>query len=600
MPLVGLVSTVDNLTTNSVELPRHLPRPAAIRMRAPSAAKDAAQTIAQELGLSLVTARVLAGRGVDTPELAKSFLYPSLREHLPDPKGILGAEEAAKRILDAASAGRQITVYTDFDVDGLSSGSQLYLFLRALGAKVNHYTPNRFTEGYGLSLEAIETLSKAATEQLVTVDCGVSNAKEIAAAKRAGMEVIVIDHHQVHELPPADVVVDPAQAGCPFAEYELCAAGLVWMLLIVLRGQAEARPEFEAANIPNPKDFLDLAALGTICDMVPLVGLNRLIASRGIEALRETKRPGLAALKHTAGVENKKRFGCSHVSFGLGPRINAAGRLDDPGQVFELLTTGSSGKAKAIASKLNRLNSERKTIEEAVRQSCLDEIEESRLYEGPAFAMYGDDYHSGVIGIVAQRLVEQYHKPAAVMGPGEDGAGIVKGSVRSIRGFHVAQALQQLDDILIKHGGHAQAGGFSLERANLEEFQRRFAQCAAETLQPQDYVRSRTADAEVAVCDINFEVAAELGTLQPFGIGNPAPLLVARDVRVDSVQSLGNGHLRLRLTDGSLFIPAVAWRFRGHPLLAKGQRISIAFQAEINNYRGMSSVQLNIREVWQD
>ncbi|MCB0346522.1 MAG: single-stranded-DNA-specific exonuclease RecJ [Bdellovibrionales bacterium] len=594
------MSTFENLQENQIELPRHLPQPALIKLRTSDAPRTAAQTIAEELKLSLVTAKVLVGRGLTTVEEAKSFLYPSLRDHLPDPRAILNVEAASARILDAVSARRQVTVYTDFDVDGLSSGSQLFLFLRALGAKVNHYTPNRFTEGYGLSQEAIETLTKAGTQLLITVDCGVSNSREIAAAKKAGIETIIVDHHQVHELPPADVVVDPAQEGCPFGEHELCAAGLVWMLLIVLRQDAEKLPAFAEVSIPSPKDFLDLAALGTICDMVPLIGLNRLIASRGIEALRETKRPGLAALKQAAGVENKKRFGCSHVSFGLGPRINAAGRLDDPGQVFELLTTGSQGKAKAIATKLNRLNAERKNIEEAVRQNCLDKIEKQGLAESAAFAMFGEDYHSGVIGIVAQRLVEQYHKPSAVMGPGEDGEDIVKGSVRSIRGFHVAEALQQLDDILLKHGGHAQAGGFSLERANLEEFQRRFIQCAAETLEPEDYVRFRTADAEVTIQDINFDVVSELASLQPFGIGNPAPLLIARDIRVDSVQSLGNGHLRLRLTDGASYVGAVAWRFRGHPLLAKGKKVSIAFQAEINNYRGMSSVQLNIREVWQD
>lgn len=582
------------------ELPRHLPKPAQIKMRSDNVCADAARAVASALGISAVTARVLVCRGIATPEAARSFLYPSLREHLPDPRGIKNIEAAARRIVAAAAEGRQITVYTDFDVDGLSAGAQLFLFLQALGARVNHYTPNRFSEGYGISQEAIETLTKAGTELLVTVDCGVSNAREIALAKRRGMEVIVIDHHQVQELPPADIVVDPAQEGCSFAEHELCAAGLVWMLLIVLRQEAERREEFAATERPNPKDFLDLAALGTICDMVPLVGLNRLIAARGIEALRETNRPGLAALKHAAGVENKKRFGCSHVSFGLGPRINAAGRLDDPGQVFELLTTKSPSKAKTIAAKLNRLNQERKSIEETVRQHCLETIECEAMHDEPAFAMYGDDYHSGVIGIVAQRLVEQFHKPAAVMAPGEAGENVIKGSVRSIRGFHVAEVLAELGDILLKHGGHAQAGGFSLLPENLAEFRRRFAEAASRRLLPDDYVRSRTADAEVQIGDVIFDVVSELASLQPFGIGNPAPLLIARELRVDSVQSLGNGHLRLRLTDGSAFIGAVAWRFRGHPLLTRGKKISIAFVAEINSYKGMSSVQLNIREVWQD
>lgn len=596
---------------SSIELPAHLPAPSRISIRSldDSDVSERVARISEELSVSNVTARILVGRGYDTPESAKAFLYPTLREHLPDPSQILNIAQAADLIIQSVESGEQITVYSDFDVDGLSSGSQLDLFLSSLGARVNHYTPNRFTEGYGLVKSAVEKLAQAGTQLLVTVDCGVTNAAEIKLAKQFGMKVVVVDHHQVQELPEADVVVDPAQDGCPFQEHKLCAAGLVWMLCIVIRRQLgkEKLEELKAQGHEpiDVKSLLDLAALGTICDMVPLVGVNRVIASRGIEALRDTKRPGLVALKEAAGVDNQKRFGSGHVSFAIGPRINAAGRLEDPNQVFELLITKSMQKAKKIAKRINKLNKERRSVEESVRLSCVELVNETGLNARGGFAIYDQDFHAGVIGIVAQRLVEQFHKPSAVMTLGEMQQGketipVIKGSVRSIRGFHVAQALAECGEFLLKHGGHEAAGGFSLKVEDLEAFQEKFISLAEQKLSKDDFVRKRTADVEVTLEELSFDVANELLLLQPFGTGNPSPLLVARDVQVESVQSLGNGHLKLRFAQGDSKVTAVAWRFRGHPLLARGKRASIAFQAEINAYKGLSTVQLNIREVWQD
>jgi single-stranded-DNA-specific exonuclease len=338
--------------------------------------------------------------------------------------------------------------------------------------------------------------------------------------------------------------------------------------------------------------------------MVPLRGVNRVIASRGIEALSNTTKPGLVALKEAAGISGKKRFSSGHVSFAIGPRINAAGRLEDPNQVFELLITKSSTRAKTIAKKIDRLNKQRRAIEESVRQDCMRYVNDKGLRDAPAFAIYGEDYHAGVIGIVAQRLIEQFHRPSTVMTLGEAKVGqdvipVVKGSVRSIKGFNVAEVLQECDDLLMKHGGHAAAGGFSLLPENLEAFQARFVELAEKHLTEDDYVRERVADTEVTLKEVDFDVVHELTSLQPFGIGNPSPLLVCRDIDVDSVQSLSNGHLRLRFSQGDTKVMAVAWRFRGHPLFAKGKRVNVAFQPEINNYNGLSTVQLNIKEVWQ-
>ena len=605
------MSTVRKTVTPPFVSTTGLPHPSIVEVREEqmTPALEEASEISQALGISLITARILTGRGVKEVEHARAFLFPTLKEHLPDPSKIKNITQAADLILDVVERGDRITVYHDFDVDGVSGGSQLVLFLRALGGVVSNYTPNRFSEGYGLVLPAVEHLARGDTKLLITVDCGISSVHEIKAAKRFGMQVVVVDHHEALELPPADVVVDPAQDGCPFQEHRLAAAGLVWMLLVVLRARAQVRwreqLEEGKVRVPEPKSFLELAALGTICDMVPLTGVNRVLASRGVEALRRTSNPGLVALKRVAKIGEEKRISAGHVGFGLGPRINAAGRLGDAQDAFDLLTTSDTTRATRIASAIDRLNSTRRGVEEEVRLSCLSQLEEdSILLEKPALALYGEEYHLGVIGIVAQRLVELFYRPVAVMAPGTVQIGgvdkpVVKGSVRSIKGFHVACALQAVSEFLIGHGGHAQAGGFTVAIEKLEEFKTAFVNYAAEVLSPELLVRTRVADIAVSLSELDFKLATELGTLAPFGTGNPSPLLVSRAVEVTSVSPIGSRHLRLRFAERSFHIGGVAWGFRGHPLLRKGHRLNIAYHPEINTYQGVSSVQLNLKEVWQ-
>lgn len=561
----------------------------------------AVQALQSALGISRVAATVLAAREVVDPEIAKSFLNPTLKSELPDPNQIKNIEAAAELILHSIEADKRICIFHDFDVDGLTAGAQLVLFLNAIGAQARCYVPNRFVEGYGLSKAAVEKVAEVGTDLLITVDCGISNNKELALAKQLGMETIVLDHHEPAELPPADIIVDPAQPGCPFQEYKLAAAGLVWMLLIVLRGKARER---SMENIPDPKDFLDLAAIGTICDMVPLTQVNRLIAHRGIEAVKTTSRLGLQALINVSGLNGKTRFGAGHVSFGIGPRINAAGRLDDASQVGELLTTTDSSKAKSLAETIDRLNKRRRAIEEEVRICCVETLrKQPLLLEAPAIALYQEDFHLGVIGIAAQRLVEEFHKPAAVMALGDavlDGVEtkVVKGSVRSIKGFHVAEVLHDLSDMLIAGGGHAAAGGFTVALEHLEDFQAAFVSAAEQCLTPEMLMRQQRADVRVSLSEVDFALADELQRLAPFGVGNPSPVLVTENVAVDSATTLSGKHLRLRLSDGNCTRNAIGWGFNGHPLLKRGEQVNIAYQVEINTYQGISSVQLTLKEVW--
>jgi single-stranded-DNA-specific exonuclease len=557
-----------------------------------------ANELANQLNISPVVAKVLIGRGIDTAQQAKKFLSPTLRDDLPNPSGIKNIEEASELLIDAIKNKIQITVYSDFDVDGLSGAAQLVLYLHALGANVNHFVPNRFSDGYGLVSSAVQKLHRSGTKLLVTVDCGITNIKEIALAKRLGLKTIILDHHHANVLPPADVVVDPAQEGCTFGKYELSAAGLVWMLLIVLRSKA---CEF---NPPNPKDFLDLAVLGTVCDMVPLRDINRVLAIRGIEALQKTNRPGLVALKEVSGIGVGKRLNSTHLGFALGPRINAAGRLDDARQVFELLTTSDTNRAKVIAEALNRLNKQRQSIEEDVRASCLKLLEKEQcLLDKHALAVYSDDFHVGVIGIAAQRLVDEYYKPAAIMAPGEeivDGniIPVIKGSIRSIPGFHVAEVLQVLSPLLLKHGGHSQAGGFALSYDNLESFQGAFVDEAQKRLTKDMLSKELVADIDVGFDLIDYELVKQLNTLAPFGIGNPSPLFVAHDVIIDSVSSLSGNHLKFRFSDGRNHLIGIGWHLSGHPFVKRGERVNIAFNPTINTYQGVSSVQLNVKELW--
>ena len=590
---------------------RFLRRAARVSLRTASGKQnnDSAEQLSKALGISLIAAKILVGRGITAVEEARRFLSPTLRTDIPDPFSMINIAQAADMLLETVRSGEQITVYSDFDVDGLSSAAQLVQFLHELKAAVNNYTPNRFTEGYGLSRAAVEALARAGTKLLVTVDCGISNHEEIALARRLGMRTIIIDHHLPHDLPPADLIVDPLQEGCPFAEHQLAAAGLVWVLLIVLRAKLRAgmtdNEQGGSDEMPDPKDFLDLAALGTICDMVPLVGLNRLIAHRGMEALRQTTRPGIVALKDLLGVSGGKRITAGHVGFGFGPRINAAGRLGDAGDVFKLLTTNSSKRAKELAEAIERANTRRRTIEEQVLVQCLSLLGKGdSLEEQPAFALFGQDFHIGVIGIVAQRLVEEFHRPAALMAPGEMKVGgetrqIVRGSVRGIRGFHVAEALKRSGSFLINYGGHEGAGGFSIAYENVEGFSLAFIEDARKVITAEMLERERFADVEVCLSEIDYDVVDGISKLAPFGVGNPSPLLLVSGVTVETVSSFGKDHLRVRFSDGSHYVNGVCWGFQGHPLLRKGECVNIAFYPEINTYKGISAVQLNVQEVWK-
>ena len=563
----------------------------------------------ENLTLSKPLAEVLTCRGFSEPAKVKDFLSPTLKNNLPNPFTMLGAIKAAEILADAVisknSKPKKITIFTDFDVDGISSGAQLLLFLHEIGASVSSYTPNRFTEGYGLSAEAVKKIAANGAEILVTVDCGISNKKELLLAKKLGLETVVIDHHQVLEMPEAGAIINPCQEGCPFHSYQLSAAGLVWMFLLVLRKGILEHKDFisfkeevlKGDELPNPKDFLDLAALGTICDMVPLSGPNRLIALRGLEALTKSERPGLKSLIEVSGVKIKDNFSSGQVSFMLGPRINAAGRVGEGKDVIELLSTKNPHNAKSIAQKIELQNKKRQKLEKEGLKTSLFKAEQHINDYG--ISVFDESFHLGVIGIIAQRLVQKFHKPAIVMAPAsKEEKDLIKGSVRSVKAFDVAASLGKLSEYLISFGGHRAAGGFSLKRENLADFEKAFLELTQATLSAEDLVPLVTADTELLFKTIDFNLVEALKKLEPFGTGNPAPVFLSKNISVDSVRTLASEHLKLQLSSSGRKLTAVAWKFAGNPLLQKDRVLDIAYAIEVNQWKGISNLQLNIKEVW--
>lgn len=599
---------MDNTSSKQHISPQPLPLEVKFRCENSDEFQEKARELAELCGLSFAAAQILLSRKIDSEQRIKSFLAPSFREELPNPETMLNLDAAVQLTLDVLEQKKNILVYADFDVDGLSSGSQMLLYLKALGAKVDIYVPNRFTEGYGLVMPAVEEILQRDVHLLITVDCGISSSQEIARLRAEGIQTIVIDHHippgNPQQLPLADVVVDPAQDGCPFQSERLAAAGLVWMFLVLLRKRAEERYPEKKEFLPNPKDFLDLAALGTICDMVPLMGVNRLLAYRGLEALERSSRPGILALKRVAGVQDQKRFSTGHVGFGLGPRINAAGRLADGRDVVTLLTTTDSLRAKSLAELLDRLNEKRKSIEDQVREVCIARVQENpSLLEQSAFVLFGEDFHPGVIGIVAQRMVERFHRPAIVLAPGEMNVKgrvlpVLKGSIRSVPGFHIADALLALKDHIVSGGGHAEAGGCTILPEKLADFEAAFLDLAARLLPRDSLARRATVDLRLSLRELDLKLANELQRFQPFGVGNPSPVFLSSGVKIETVSSIGNNHLKLRVSEGNSFLNAVAWGFQGHPLLRKNEILNIVYQVEINTYQGVSTVQLSLKEAF--
>jgi single-stranded-DNA-specific exonuclease len=571
----------------------------------PPALSETTRQLAAELGVSPLLAQCLVNRG-HTAATAGNFLQPQLKR-LADPFLLPDMSAAVDRLIAARGRGEALVIFGDYDVDGVSSSALLIEGLRRLGWKVEAYLPHRMDEGYGLSRDgAANCLERFPTTLLLAVDCGSTAVESIAWLKGRGVDVIVLDHHQVSDpLPEAVALVNP-QLGSrrsheaepsppstpnhpPFTE--LCSVGLAFKLVHALtkRGRELGWPEAQALDI---REFLDLVALGTIADLVPLTGENRILVSSGLPRLTTTKRPGLIALKEVAGIEED--VDVRAVGFGLGPRLNAAGRLENADESLRLLLAKNANEAMPLAQSLDTKNRERQRIEKEITQQVIGAVRARFNPETDYVIVEGQLlWHIGVVGIVASRVLQEFYRPTLIIG-GEGESW--RGSGRSIEGFDLAAALRECDDLLIKHGGHAMAAGITVHPDRLDTLRQRL-NGLARTLLSQELLRpALRLDAVIGLSELNEELVTRLAVLEPFGMGNPAVQVIVPGVRLERpLMRMGKEkqHVRLRVTDGKAAADAVWWNVPPNGEMPSGT-FDLACVPQLNEYNGRTSVQLRL------
>lgn len=501
--------------------------------------------LVRALGVSDPLARVLVNRGLTSVESARTFLSPSL-ENLRNPFEIPGMEDAADRVVRALNSGERIAIYGDYDVDGITSIALLSNFLSTYTSDITCYTPDRIEEGYGLHLKAMERLRNEGVSVLVAVDVGIADTEAVETAQSYGIDVLVIDHHQPPpDLPKALVLVDPHLRDESGYFKCLSAAGLTLYLLIALRAKLRNLGKYAHSKEPNLKFDMDLAALGTIADMAPLVGPNRVIAYYGLEELSAERRPGISSLKKVAGLYRKK-VTSGNVSFQLAPRINAAGRMADASIAVELLTTKDSLRADEIARQLEALNTHRQEVENKIMSDVMKQIERKELFRQSAIVVGGRGWHQGVIGIIASKITEIYGLPSVVVSLDGDTS---KGSARSINGVNIFHAIRECSDLLVSFGGHEMAGGIVISEKKLREFNEKFLETVKGLTDRVEKTGLRI-DAELDIEeDLDGKLAKELQKLSPHGVGNPEPIFKSSEVEAIEPKIIKN-HLKFRVKTG--------------------------------------------------
>ena len=554
---------------------------------------DVVSVLAEEMDIPPVVAKILINRGIVDSATAIRFMRPSL-DQLLDPFLFSQMNRAVDRVLQAVDKNESVVVYGDYDVDGVAGTSILVRMLRLIGVRCDYFLPNRITQGYGMSTDAMDLIAAGGATLIVAVDCGITSFKEVEYAAQKGIECIILDHHEPKEkLPPAYAIIDPKTETGAYRDSCLCGAGVAFKLC-----QAISRKK----ALPDETwlQFLDLAALATAADIVPLTGENRIIVTYGFNRMRKTSNIGLAALLDAQGAAGKT-VTTREVVFGVAPCINAAGRLGDSTLGVKLLLTTDPVQAREYAIQLKDANLERRAIDVGVQKSALEWIAGNiDVSTSSAIVVGSRDWHCGVVGIVASKLVEQFHRPAIVFSIDEHGC--ARGSGRSISAVHLLDALGKCSDIIERFGGHAAAAGLSIHEDKIDEFRIRFCGEVAKMITPDDMVPRVVADAEIGLSDLTWNLHQQLGAMEPFGPGNRRPVFVTRGLKNRyEPKVVGAKHLKLKVTKGvgpAATIDAIGFNF--------GDRVGevryapdfgLAYSLEENEWNGVKSLQLNVKGV---
>jgi single-stranded-DNA-specific exonuclease len=544
------------------------------------------QEIEQKYQINKLLATILVNRNITKKEDIRLFLEPT-RADFHNPFLISDMEKAVERIIKAIENQEKVTIYGDYDVDGITSITVLKSFLQDRGLAVESYIPNRLEEGYGLNKQAIEKIAKSGCQLMITVDCGISAIEEINYANSLGIETIVTDHHEPgNELPKALAVIDNKRKDSTYPFRELAGVGVVFKVIQAIGMKLELKEE-------EYLKYLDIVCVGTISDIVPLVNENRVIAKLGLMLIRQTKNIGLRSIINSSGYT---KIDSNSISFGIAPRINACGRMGKAEEALELLMSKNYNQVSELTQKLNNHNRIRQETEKNIFENAVKQIEEEHLENNNAIIVGGHNWHHGVIGIVSSKITEMYFKPSILLSFEEDGIG--KGSGRSIPGFDLHDALMQCMDTIEKFGGHSMAVGITVRKEKFKRFREEFEKIA-QTAHIDEIMPVIQVDSKIEIKDIDKEMVESLKQLEPFGEGNRMPVFVFKNLKIDSIRALSEGkHLKLTLKDNNTIIGSIGFNL-GH--LAEeyriGDKIDVVGVLEINSFNGVDSLQINMKDM---
>ncbi len=572
-------------------------------------------SIADALGINPIVAKLLYTRGYGDFKSAKAFLYME-SEMLENPFKMKDIEKGIARIKSAVENSEKITVYGDYDVDGVTSVCTLYLYLKSIGANVEYYIPNRAGEGYGVSKQALDVIAEGGTKLIITVDTGITANEEVLYAAGLGIDFIVTDHHECRtELPPAAAVINPHRPDCEYPFKELAGVGVVFKLISAYEESVFSRTRVEAAQ-KIFASYADLVAIGTIADVMPIKSENRFIVKYGLAMIENTERIGLRALIDAASntradgqrINQRKKhpkITSGYIGYTVAPRINAAGRIKTASMAVELFLTEDEALASEIAEELCRTNRERQAEENKIMQEAYEKIESYDIENNPVIVLDADNWHHGVIGIVSSRITEKYSRPSILVSfeghidgePSPDDVG--KGSGRSIKGINLVDALCHCSDHLVKFGGHELAAGLSVTRGELDSFRRLINEYARNNLTEENMIPTIEADCEVNFSDVSISLAKSLQMLEPYGVGNPVPLFMLSNVSLFELSGVSEGkHTKLVIGNGKQTVSAIHFSspVSEYPVHV-GDKVDILFNLDINEWGGRESVQLIVRDV---